>query len=225
MLKLITTFSILLSIVQVQSQVMIADSTKLVFIEKLELRIPEAWQVEATNEGLKIFYVPENGIYAKGCCSAQIVVPTDKKLLNWLRNDYLKATETNVNKLSDTLSIQLSFMQTWSKEKLDSAMIMQDSLRREIRSGRQKKEICANYFWDSNNSKQIIPFFSNVLNSAVFYDRPTAFDGIYTLDYEFGIPRFISVDEDILMIEQITALMLGINENCFTCSCKEGQNN
>jgi len=113
-----------------------------------------------------------------------------------------------------------SFSPTWSKEKIDSAKVFQDSIDLSLRN--QKVQKCKNPYWSSISSKQIIPFYSESLGCSVFFDRPSAFGSIYRVDYQFEIPRFIAIDDEILLIEQLVGLILGVSETCFTCNCEGG---
>jgi hypothetical protein len=219
MLKALPLILFIILCHQSDGQVVINDSINQRIIHQLESRITENWQVLFSNDTIKLIYVNSNGIYARGCCPKKVEIPKEKKLLKWLKNDYVTAFYPTVMKISDTFKIEITFSPTWSKEKIDSLKNIQDSINQNFKAN--KVEICSNNFWNSNKSKQIIPYYSEKLYCSVFFDRLSAFEGIYKVEYEFGIPRFIKIDDEILMVEQITALLLGIKETCFTCRCEE----
>ncbi len=218
MLKALPLILFIIIFHQADGQVEVNDINQKI-IRELESRIPETWQVLYKNDSIKLIYTNSNGIYTRGCCPGKVEIPKEKNLLTWLKNDYITAFYPTVMKISDTLKVEITFTPTWSTEKIDSIKNLQDSINQDNKSN--KFEICSNYNWHSNKSKQIIPYYSEKLMCSVFFDRPSAFDGIYKVEYEFGIPRFIKIDYEILMVEQITALVLGIKETCFTCRCEE----
>lgn len=203
---------------QIFCQVDENDSIKQKIVSQLETRLPESWQVISSTSTLELIYINSDGVYARGCCPKNFEIPREKKLLKWLKNDYLTAFYPTVMKISDTLKVEITFSPTWSEEKIDSIKNIQDSVKLDLKN--QKVENCKNPYWLSNSSKQVIPFYSEKLNCSVFFERPSAFGGIFKVDYEYGIPRFINIDDEILIIEQMTGLILGIGETCFDCRCE-----
>ena len=184
-------------------------------VNSIKKRLPENWQVNFERNELTIHSIYENGAYAYGCCPSNVKIPKGKKLLKWLKNDNIEERTNEIRRISDTLKIVISFEPTWSKQKIDSLIMRANSFNNE------KSEKCTSIYWTSTSNKQQIPYYSPKLNSFVFFERPQAFNGIYTVEYEYGIPHLVSLENEILFIQQLVAVLLEIEESCFSCNCKK----
>ncbi len=215
---LLTTFSYTQNIES--SSFKINDSIKKEILGELQARISNIpnQDVIESNDSIKITYYSENGIYQVGCCPPKFYYPKERKLLKWLRKDYLKSIESTTRFYNNNFQINISFSQIWNPKQIDSIVKIQDSLNNENRF--KKIGICNNIFWSSTSSKQVIPFYSEKLNCSVFFEIPKSFGGFRELDYSFGIPHFEPFDDQIEFVSQIAALTLGIKETCINCGCK-----